>query len=477
MANNPYVNKVQYGNTVLIDLTGDTATAADVVSGKTFHDATGASKIGSYIQPESEDNHDSTKSLSVLNSISSELSTYPDAYGFYNGGIVVYQSEIHILGGPKNKHYKWNWSVSSWSTASTMPSVFNNKNILGGAVVYNGEIHVLNGTYHYAWNGSSWRSVSTIPYDFNYQGAAVVYDGEIHIIGGNQFTPKHMKWDGSSWSTPGSVSLINTAYTCSAVVYNEEIHLLYGTYHRKWNGYGWSSVGSLPYEFNTNGSAVVYNGAIHIIGGTPNGGNTTKHRIINAASASKSITSNGTYVLWGGRQETAINKLITNINAGGSGVITVDVPQPSGNISLGTYTSNGSKSANVSGYATCSFTVSVSSSAGTPTWGKSTSGSPGVSVNTSGYTINCTSFYPMAIKISEGPSSSGYPYEGIIVRSSNTEGSTGTGLLYKTGSNNTCATMSTYQSYTKFYSNKVVVGTSSSSRKLKSYTIYGFTVS
>lgn len=48
MANNPYVNKVQYGNTVLIDLTGDTATAADVVSGKTFHDATGAPRTGSF---------------------------------------------------------------------------------------------------------------------------------------------------------------------------------------------------------------------------------------------------------------------------------------------------------------------------------------------------------------------------------------------------------------------------------------------
>lgn len=48
MANNPYVNKVQYGNTVLIDLTGDTATAADVVSGKTFHDRSGEQKTGSF---------------------------------------------------------------------------------------------------------------------------------------------------------------------------------------------------------------------------------------------------------------------------------------------------------------------------------------------------------------------------------------------------------------------------------------------
>lgn len=31
------INKVQYGNTVLIDLTSDTVSVSDVVSGVTFH--------------------------------------------------------------------------------------------------------------------------------------------------------------------------------------------------------------------------------------------------------------------------------------------------------------------------------------------------------------------------------------------------------------------------------------------------------
>lgn len=43
---NEYVNKVTYGNEVLLDLTGDTATAADVAIGKTFHLATGAPATG-----------------------------------------------------------------------------------------------------------------------------------------------------------------------------------------------------------------------------------------------------------------------------------------------------------------------------------------------------------------------------------------------------------------------------------------------
>lgn len=46
MANNPYVNKVEYGGRTLIDLTNDTATAADVAEGKTFHDKSGALVIG-----------------------------------------------------------------------------------------------------------------------------------------------------------------------------------------------------------------------------------------------------------------------------------------------------------------------------------------------------------------------------------------------------------------------------------------------
>ena len=42
MANNPYVNKVQFGNQTLIDLTSDTVTADVLLEGYTAHDRTGA---------------------------------------------------------------------------------------------------------------------------------------------------------------------------------------------------------------------------------------------------------------------------------------------------------------------------------------------------------------------------------------------------------------------------------------------------
>lgn len=46
MANNQYANKIVFGNEVLIDLTGDTITANDLLSGKTAHDKSGAPITG-----------------------------------------------------------------------------------------------------------------------------------------------------------------------------------------------------------------------------------------------------------------------------------------------------------------------------------------------------------------------------------------------------------------------------------------------
>lgn len=46
MANNPYINKVVYGNQTLLDLTSDTVNANSLQSGKVAHDASGASITG-----------------------------------------------------------------------------------------------------------------------------------------------------------------------------------------------------------------------------------------------------------------------------------------------------------------------------------------------------------------------------------------------------------------------------------------------
>ena len=48
---NTTVNKVVLGNETLLDLTADTATAADVAQGKTFHLASGVAAVGTASNP------------------------------------------------------------------------------------------------------------------------------------------------------------------------------------------------------------------------------------------------------------------------------------------------------------------------------------------------------------------------------------------------------------------------------------------
>lgn len=52
MASNPYVNKVEFGNNTVMDITDTTAEEGDVVSGKTFYKASGARSTGSAVIPD-----------------------------------------------------------------------------------------------------------------------------------------------------------------------------------------------------------------------------------------------------------------------------------------------------------------------------------------------------------------------------------------------------------------------------------------
>ena len=58
MANNQHVNKVVFGNQTIIDLTSDSITAADLASGVTAHDASGAVITGTNTKDSDTSNDD-----------------------------------------------------------------------------------------------------------------------------------------------------------------------------------------------------------------------------------------------------------------------------------------------------------------------------------------------------------------------------------------------------------------------------------
>lgn len=67
MAENQYINKVVYGGQTLIDLTGDTVTAAKLLSGYTAHDKSGAPITGSCDFDANTSDADATDAEILLN--------------------------------------------------------------------------------------------------------------------------------------------------------------------------------------------------------------------------------------------------------------------------------------------------------------------------------------------------------------------------------------------------------------------------
>ena len=205
-------------------------------------------------------------------------STLP--YPFYGGGAIVYNDEIHIFGSGKTlyetDHCKWNGT--SWEYVSSLGM----SGYLASAVIYNGEIHVLNDTSHMRYNGTEWVPDKSLNFVLK-GGEAVIYNGEIHALGGDELPFIHRKWNGTSWV---DVSTLPYFYNCSSIfVCDNEIHMLgsddFSNHertisHYKFNGTEWIKSENLPYGFN--GKAIVYNGEINLLGGSNS--TETKHTIL-----------------------------------------------------------------------------------------------------------------------------------------------------------------------------------------------------
>ena len=93
MANNPYVNKVQFGNTVVMDISGDTVAANKMLSGVTAHDKSGASITGSIPTKTASDLVQSTEVSTTVGRTFIRL-TVPS--GYYANACGVGTSEVYL---------------------------------------------------------------------------------------------------------------------------------------------------------------------------------------------------------------------------------------------------------------------------------------------------------------------------------------------------------------------------------------------
>jgi hypothetical protein len=133
---------------------------------------------------------------------------------------------------------------------------------------------------HYKWNGIQWIKVSELPYKF-IGGSAVVYNNEIHILGsayeGNETLHYKFNKDTSTWT---EVSTIPYEF-CEghAIVFDNSIHILGGDendeLHCIWNGENWSEPTELPFEcynsmYDYRSQVFILNDCINVIthGGT-----------------------------------------------------------------------------------------------------------------------------------------------------------------------------------------------------------------
>ena len=244
-------------------------------------------------------------------------------YDFRNGTAVFYNNELHLIGCKDypTRHYKWDGSV--WTSVESLPYEISGcsatilDNILylddgrsmfckwdgvsweqlkipggdyhGNVICFNGRLYSLGGiefddTEKHYWVytvSKDYWAVHTDKLPYAMRGACfVVLGNEIYAIGGDEtVNSKYSKYfykattisNASSWT---QLPQLPVTERLSAVVYNNEIHILGGYQrdgtdcsHYKFNGTAWVKLNNTPYYLDEYGTAVVYNNDLYILGG------------------------------------------------------------------------------------------------------------------------------------------------------------------------------------------------------------------
>lgn len=166
MANNPYVNKVVFGNNTVMDISGDTATPSDVLKGETFHDKSGASQVG-------------TLSLDEF----ATIDLLKDTVGWIGKNLL----KLHLTSGSTNGvNYTVNVDGSiSLSGTATNDAYLTLHSRLNDPIELESDNYILNGcpangggsTYQLYFAKSDGSSITDYFYD-NGNGVSFSYDGQ-----------------------------------------------------------------------------------------------------------------------------------------------------------------------------------------------------------------------------------------------------------------------------------------------------------
>ena len=144
MAQNPYVNKVEYAGQTLMDLTGDTATPSDVLNGATFHDRSGAPQTGSLITHNVYDGLDSDSSSDALSAKQGKaLNTKINNHvSLFSNAAVELNSDLSLSGNLYNYQFIFvRVEINGWINEIMLPKsmVDSKKHMI--RIYYNNDYH------------------------------------------------------------------------------------------------------------------------------------------------------------------------------------------------------------------------------------------------------------------------------------------------------------------------------------------------
>lgn len=207
---------------------------------------------------------------------------YEGGNSLVGGCMASLNGTLYYFGPSSYSEYICKWKGSSWDHFYLSAS---NSISYGCPTKHNGYLYIYNGYGLWRFNGSSITNVSGVAYSSSTGSCIVSFNNEIHLLGGSSTTSGtyHYAWNGSSWRSVSTIPFI--FYRGIAEVINNKIVIMGSNYTDTtsnrtsnligiWDGISWKTA-RMPYKMEEGSSCVDANGDVYIKGGTEHSGSTT----------------------------------------------------------------------------------------------------------------------------------------------------------------------------------------------------------